>query len=129
MTNLSHALAVINLYFSLKPVRWMYEPREPFEHLGQKYEWRPDCMFDYKGILYACEVQRSYPPGKNPWPRKWEIYNLYFMYGYYKNAAYQKWAKSIIAPQFLVITKQNPETVRAGFEVEGRDLIVVREWK
>ena len=126
LTNLSHALAVINLYFSLRPAKWIYEPREPFEHLGQKYEWRPDCIFVYQRKLYACEVQRSYPPGRSPWAKKWLIYNLYFNHGYYKEASFQKWAKSDIAPEILVITKQNPETVKAGFEVEGRELIVTK---
>lgn len=106
----------------------MYEPCERFEHLGQKYYWNPDCMFVHRKIIYACEVQRSLPPGK-AWPGKWKAYNLYFGKGYYKTAAYQKWANTITAPQFLVITKQPPETVKQGFEIEGRDLIVVGEMK
>jgi hypothetical protein len=129
LSNISHAVAVINLYFYLKPRYWLYEPKEEFEHLGQRYTWRPDCIFVHDKKLYACEVQRSLPPGKNPWARKWRNYNLYFNHGYYQTAGFQKWAKSIIAPSFLCITKQNPETVKVGFEVRGRELIVVKDMK
>lgn len=127
-TSLAHALAVGNLYFTLRPNRWMYEPREPFEHLGQQYEWRPDCIFVHQRKLYACEVQRSLPPGRKPWERKWRIYNMYFNHGYYRTASFQEWSKSTIAPEILVISKQSPETVISGFGVHGRELIFAREW-
>lgn len=125
--NKEHAIAVANLYFSCQPARWIYEPREPFTHEGKHFEWRPDCLLSYGGKLYAVEVQRSNPAGKKPWSRKWFIYNMYFNNGYFEAAKFQEWAKKPpIIPQFLVVTKQNPETVKQGFDVVGRELIVVK---
>ncbi len=84
-------------------------------------------MMVFQLKLYAVEVQRSYPPGKNPWARKWAIYGMYFNGGHYKTAKYQEWAGGkIVAPNIIVITKQNPDTVRAGFDVVGRELLIVK---
>jgi hypothetical protein len=32
-------------------------------------------------------------------------------------------------PQILVITSQQPETVKQGFDVNGRELIITRSFK
>lgn len=125
--NLDHALAVGQLYFSERPKYWAYEPREAFEHDGRKLEWRPDCLLSYNGKLYAVEVQRSYPPGKSPWAKKWAIYGAYFNGGHFRTAQFQQWAKNPpLLPNFLVVTNQNPQTVTQGFEIAGRELLVVK---
>jgi hypothetical protein len=61
------------------------------------------------------------------WARsKWSYYNTYFNDGYFRDAAFQSWSDKTILPQFLTITTQQPDTVKTGFNIEGRELIVTR---
>lgn len=127
-TEKDHALAVGNLYFHLRPVKWLYEPVEKFEHLGKPLYWQPDCILVHQKKVYVVEVQLS-PLGAKRWIRKWGMFNLYFNGGHFREAAFQAWAKNPILPQFMVITSQQPETVKQGFNVENRELIVVRDMR
>lgn len=124
----SHALTLINLYFQIKPKHWLYEPVERFEHFGKEYAWAPDCIFSYQKKVYVCEVQRTRLTQKR-WEKKWHAFNLYFNKDHFHSAAFQKWSKTTILPQFLVITSQQPEIVKNGFEIKDRELIVCREFR
>ncbi|UVI31233.1 hypothetical protein [Paenibacillus spongiae] len=127
-TKIDHALAVINLYFALRPKYWMYEPIERFTHLGRELVWAPDCIFVHERKVYVCELQLT-PMTGSKWARsKWAYYNTYFNAGHFKQAAFQGWSSKTILPQFLVITGQQPETVRNGFDINGRDLIVTKSF-
>jgi DNA-binding HxlR family transcriptional regulator len=127
-TKEDHALAVINLYFAIKPKYWIYEPVERYTHLGRELAWNPDCIFVFQKKVYVCEIQLT-PLTRNKWKKsKWDYYKTYFDHGHFKNAAFQKWSDKTILPQFLVITSQQPETVKHGFEIEGRELIVSRSF-
>lgn len=101
----------------------MYEPVERFEHLGKSYFWNPDCILVHERKVYVVELQLS-PLGVSRWRRKWTVYEKYFGGGYFEAAAFQRWAKRPIMPQFLVISGQQPDTVRQGWAVEGRELII-----
>lgn len=120
-------LAVGALWFSVRPSHWLYEPRERFE----SYVWKPDCILVYNRKVYAVEVQLT-PRGSARWRQKWNVYNRYFNGGHFRQAAFQAWAKigsgNVIMPQILVITTQAADTVRQGYNVEGRELIVVKSW-
>jgi hypothetical protein len=128
LNNIDHSLAVINLYFTLRPSRWMFEPIERYTHLGRELAWAPDAIFVHQKKVYVCEMQLT-PISSGQWEkRKWRHYNTFFNSGYFKQAAFQKWSEKVILPQFLVITSQLPETVRHGFAIEGRELIVTRSF-
>lgn len=128
-TKVDHALAVINLYFTLgRPKYWLYEPQEKFTHLGKEMVWAPDCIFVHGKKVYVCEMQLT-PIRKARWKKKWSVYNQYFSRDNFLSAAFQKWSPRPLFPQFLVITSQHPETVKAGFEIKDRDLIVCREFR
>jgi hypothetical protein len=125
-TKIDHAIAVINLYFAIKPKYWIYEPVERFTHLGRDLVWSPDCIFVHQRKVYVCEVQLT-PMTGSKWARsKWSYYNTYFNDGYFRDAAFQSWSDKTILPQFLTITTQQPDTVKTGFNIEGRELIVTR---
>lgn len=129
LNNPDHSISVINLYFSLKPEYWMYEPLEKYTHLGRELVWNPDAIFVHGKKVYVCELQLT-PISAGQWSkRKWRHYNTYFNQGYFKHAAFQQWSNKTILPQFLVITSQQPETVKQGFDVAGRELIVSRSFK
>lgn len=129
LNNLDHSLAVIGLYFSLQPARWMFEPVERFTHLGRELVWNPDVIFVHQRKAYVCEVQLT-PISSSQWEkRKWRHYNTFFNAGHFKQAAFQAWSNNVILPQFLVITSQQPETVKNGFAIKDRELIITRSFK
>lgn len=107
----------------------MFEPIERFTHLGRELVWNPDVIFVHQRKAYVCEVQLT-PISSSQWEkRKWRHYNTFFNVGYFKQAAFQAWSDKTILPQFLVITSQQPETVKNGFAVKDRELIVSRSFK
>lgn len=119
---MAHMLAVGNLYFTTRPKVWMYEPAEKF---GKLY-WKPDCVLSFQKRLYVAEVQLS-PLSSKEWAQKWNIFNLYFNEGHFKEAKFQQFAKTPpILPEFIAITTQNPETVKSGFGVIHRELLIVK---
>lgn len=128
-TKVDHAIAVINLYFTLKPKHWRYEPAEHYSHLGNELVWAPDCIFVFQKKVYVCEVQLTPMTGKKWAKSKWSHYNTFFNKGYFKQAGFQSWSSNLILPQFLVITSQQAETVKNGFAVKDRELIITRSFK
>lgn len=121
-----HTLAVGDLFFKLQPTHWMFEPKEKFKAAGKEQVWAPDAIYVHDRKVYAIEVQLT-PLSAKQWARKWSYYNAYFKEanGYFKAAAYQSWGRSgTIVPRFIALTKQTPDTVRKGFAVPGRELMV-----
>jgi hypothetical protein len=122
--NYDHHLAIAGIYFGMLPDHFLFEPQEDFKHVGADYVWNPDCIFVHQKKVYVAEIQLT-PISSARWKKKWNIFNLYFDNKYFHNAQFQKWANGkIILPQFLCFTNQNPEIVKQGFEVSGRDLIL-----
>jgi hypothetical protein len=112
-----HALAVGDIYFTLQPDKWMYEPTEDFS-CGV---WAPDCIFVHNKKVWVVEVQRS--PCK--WAKKWKVFNDYFK-DEFKGATFQKWgSKGTILPQFAVLT--HLPNAQDGFNIEGRELKVITD--
>lgn len=119
-SHVDHALAVGEIYFTLKPFQWLYEPVEKFEHIGKGYVWNPDVLFAYvtpegKKKLYCAEVQRT-PLSAKQWSEKWMVYNLFFQEAY-KSAAFQEWrsGNDPIAPSFVCVTSQKKTS--EGFDI------------
>lgn len=129
--HIDHSLAVGDIYFTLQPSHFMFEPIERYEHGGKKAAWAPDAVFVHGRKVYAAEVQLT-PLSKKQWARKWSFYGQYFTGDHYKKASYQGWGRSgTIIPRFVAITTQkNAATgfevkVNADGEVIERKLIVV----
>lgn len=121
--SLDHALAIADVYFSVKSNHWFYECKEQFTFEGKKYVWAPDIITSFNGKLYAIEVQLS-SMSATSWARKWKAWNLYFKESF-KTAKYQQWSKSgkIMLPTFVVITKN--KKAAEGFSIPQRELIVI----
>jgi hypothetical protein len=116
-----HALAVGNIYFTLQPSHWLYEPIEKFEHNGKALTWSPDCIFAHNKKIYCCEVQLT-DLSKAQYAKKWEIYNAYFQEAF-KNGAFQDWSDKTLFPRFICISRQKKAT--EGFSIPNRELIVI----
>lgn len=120
--HVDHALAVGEIYFTLQPNLWSYEPKEKFEYGDKKMVWAPDCIFARKGTLYCVEVQRK-PLSKDEWRKKWSVFNMYFDSAY-TDAEYQTWSsKPGKVPQFIAITTQ--KHAAEGFSISKRELMVM----
>lgn len=132
LTNIDHSLAVGALYFDQVPEYFLFEPVENFTHRGKEMFWAPDAItvlrVGNKNKAYVIEVQLTHLTPRK-WSKKWGIYNMYFNRGNYASAVFQSWSKSgrVILPQFVAITNQKIEDVKAGFEIDGRELIVTRK--
>lgn len=123
--HLEHALAIANLYITLNPSHFLYEPIETFDHALKTYKWAPDFTYVHVRKLYAGEIQLT-PISEKKWARKWLPYNLYFSGTHHHSAKYQAWSnKGNLIPNIIVYTNQKPETVRSGFAVPGRELIIL----
>lgn len=120
--NIEHSLAIGDIYFSIQPTHWLFEPIIEFDYFGKKLYWDPDCIFK-KGKYYVCEVQLSALSEKK-WSKKWDIYNKYFDKAF-KTAPYQEWVESrkIIRPRFIAITRN--KKAAEGFNIPDRELMVM----
>lgn len=118
-----HTLAVAEIYFTLNPQHFMFEPKEKFEYGGKRLTWNPDCIFVHEKKVYVCEVQRK-SLGTREWRSKWEAFNLYFESAF-KEAAYQDWSDKgkAILPRFIAITDN--KFAAEGFDIKQRELIVM----
>jgi predicted transcriptional regulator len=124
--HVDHTLAVGEVYFSLQPTHWMFEPIERFEYEGKGYTWAPDCIFVHNKKLYACEVQLTSLAAAN-WSKKWEIYNKYFAEAF-KTGAFQEWANGkVVMPRFIAITTN--KKAAEGFNIPQRELLVIKSIK
>lgn len=127
--NISHALAVADVYFKLQPFKFLYEPTHRFEHIGEDMVWEPDCILlageEGKEFLWCVEVQLT-SISKKRWKRKWENYNSFFDRSerHYHKAEFQSWFEKKVRPEFIVITNQSAEVVKSGFNIHNRELII-----
>lgn len=121
-SSLEHALSIGEVYFTLKPIKWLYEPIERFKHGDKEMCWSPDCIFAHDKKVYAMEVQLT-PLSKKSWEKKFNAWNVYFREEF-KKAQYQSWSTSgkTILPQFVCISKQGNVT---GLSVPNRELRVI----
>lgn len=119
---INHALAVGEIYFTLQPTKWMYEPKESFEYGGQNYVLAPDFIMGFNGKLYAGELQLE-PLSAKRWAKKWEPWNLFFSTKpLFSKAQYQSLVKKPPSlPRFIAITKQSKAS--EGFNIPQRELI------
>lgn len=124
--HVDHTLAVGDVYFTLKPTHWMFEPIETFECGGKTHIWAPDCIFVHERKLYACEVQLS-NLAAGSWAKKWDVFNKYFQSAY-MSADFQKWTEGkILLPRFVAITTN--KKAAEGFRVPQRELLIGRTIK
>lgn len=120
--SLEHALSIAQVYFTLQPTNWLYEPTERFKYGDKEMCWSPDCVLSHNKKVYAIEVQLT-PLSKKSWEKKFNAWNIYFREEF-KKAQYQSWSTSgkTIMPNFVVISKQgNVE----GLNVPGRQLQII----
>jgi hypothetical protein len=123
--HIEHALAIADIYVSLSPSHFLYEPVEVYEHVLKTYKWAPDFVYVHDRKLYAGEVQLT-PLSERKWAKKWLAYNLYFSSTHYQSAKYQEWSsKGNLIPNIVVYTNQREDTVRNGYDVPKRELIVL----
>lgn len=123
-SSLEHALSIAHVYFTLKPTKWLYEPKNEFKIDDKKYVWSPDIVMAHNGKLWVGEVQLTPLSAKN-WSKKWNAWNLFFKdEKLYSQADFQKWVKNApIKPHFFCITKQ--EKAAEGFNIKQRELKVL----
>lgn len=121
--SIEHALAIGEVYFTLKPKQWLYEPVERFKIDKKEYVWSPDFIMGYGSKLYAGEVQLTALSEKR-WANKWLTWNLYFKEAF-KTAKFQQWSSSgkVMMPNFVVITPN--KKAAHGFNIPGRELKVI----
>lgn len=123
--HIDHTLAIGDVYFTLQPLRWMFEHQEKFEHekRPKPYVWEPDFIGQFGKKIYCGEVQLK-SLSKKEWEDKWSIYNMFFESAY-AGAVFQEWSnkETAIKPQFMVITSQ--KFAAEGFNIKGRELLVV----
>lgn len=130
--SLHHALAIGDVYFSMEPDQWLYEPKEKFtDELGKPYVWAPDFVCAYRGKLIAGEVQME-PLTKTRWAAKWKAWNLFFgKEEYVEKAQFQAWrkgSKPVVPSTYVTITNQKEENVRSGWNHPyNKNLIVVKD--
>lgn len=127
--HIDHALAVADIYFTLKPFQWLYEPVQRFTVNGIPYVWNPDCICAYltkegKKKLAVFEVQRT-PLSERQWKSKLSIYNLYFQEAY-KTAAFQQWhsRSEPIIPHVVVLSNQGNVT---GLDRDFKTITTITE--
>lgn len=120
--SVEHALSIGQVYFTLKPNKWLYEPVEHFKHGDKKFAWSPDCIFVHNKRIHVAEVQLN-PLSKKSWEKKYSIWNLYFQETF-KTAQFQAWSSSgLKMPEFLCISNQSNVT---GLSIPGRELKVIK---
>jgi hypothetical protein len=124
-SHIEHALAIAEVYCDLQPSHFLFEPVERFEYANKTYTWAPDFVYVSNRKLYAGEVQLT-PLSEKKWAKKWMIYNLYFSGTHYRMSAYQKWSsKGNLIPNIIVFTNQRTDTVKSGFDIPKRELIIM----
>jgi hypothetical protein len=122
--HVDHTLAIGDVYFTLQPSHFMFEPVERFSYPGSRKEpvFNPDCIFVHQRKVYVCEVQRK-DRSKKEWMAKWDTFNKFFEEAF-TQAEYQKWSnKGNILPQFVVITTN--KYAAEGFNIPHRELKVI----
>lgn len=115
-----HTLAIGDIYFTLQPTHFMFEPVEHFEYHGKNYVFAPDCVFVHGKKVYVAEVQCT-PLSEKQWKAKYSIYNSFFIEAF-KKAKFQAWSDKVILPQFVAVSSQGNVT---GLDVTGRELKVI----
>lgn len=128
---LRHWLTIGEVYTALREaggkLYFECELREKFKHAGKEYTFAPDIFFIHGGRATLLDVQLTRMT-KKEWAQKWKRWNDYFNGGHFKSAPWQRFKKDGgLIPHMVVLTPQPKETVASGFEVKGRELLLVKE--
>lgn len=122
---IDHVLAIGDAYLDLietgklLPHRWLYELREP---MGKR-KYCADAFFVHDGKPYLLEVQRS-PISSKRWAEKWAIASEFFDNDHLTKASFQFWKPRIVKPRIMVLSAQEPDTIRAGTRL---DLLILNK--
>lgn len=123
--HVDHTLAIGDIYFTLKPEKFMFEPQTLFSYGGRDdLVFAPDCIFVHNKKLIVAEVQLS-NLSEAGWKKKYSIYNKYFESAF-KTHEYQSWSTTgkIILPQFLCVSNQGNV---CGLNIPQRELQVIKD--
>lgn len=117
-TTIDHILGIGNILFDLQQigevVDFKFELREPFLHKGKDHKFWSDAFFGFNGKAYLLEYQRT-PLTSQRWAEKWENYNRYLGSTAFHKAFWNQHARGqYILPMTVVVTTQQPDTVKTG---------------
>lgn len=123
-----HTIAIGEIYFTLQPKLFMFEPVEKFNYpsVSKPLVFNPDCIFVHEKKVYVCEVQLK-DRSKREWAAKWTIFNKFFEEERtYSQAEYQEWStKGNILPRFIALTTN--KFAAEGFNIPQRELMIIKD--
>jgi hypothetical protein len=126
-TKIRHWLTIGDCYIAMKEAGKLHFETELHIEYEPKKFFSPDVFFIFGGRAYLMEVQLKRMSGKE-WAQKWKRWNDYFNAGHFKTAPWQRFKKDGgLIPHMVVLTPQPKETVGHGFEVKGRELLLLKE--
>lgn len=120
---------ISDVYFTLAATgllkRFEFEPRYKFHKLNKEEIYSPDALFSWNGKTYMLEIQKK-PLSIKDWERKNSYANRFFNEQHFEKVFEERYGK-VFFPHFLTISSQPVESVRSGFNVDGRYLQVIKD--
>jgi hypothetical protein len=129
---IDHILGIGNILFDLmemgEVIDFSLELREPFQYMGKDHKFCADAFFALNNRAYLLEYQRT-PLTSLRWAEKWEIYNRFLGSTAFHKACWNRYAQKgqYILPLTVVVTNQQPDTVKTGCRVPIKVIRDIKE--